>query len=285
VLYVKWIQEGKVYTGSFCTVQGIMQQLGDTGSALATLAIAIHSFVVVFRGTRHGKRSTAYGVVGLTWIFIAFFIAMGVSIHTHGSSFYETPVGYWCWIGIHYKAEQIAGQYIWVWVTMFVSFLAYTPLFLWARGNISVSETHSWSFQLQRSIDAGQGIDPNNDRRWRSVRMIVYPIVFAVTTLPLSVVRWKSGFGSSRHPFPTATFVVEFIYGLSGAFNVLLFLFTRSNLLVPRDRLWVAPGPVPPPLTDGEELGPVLPNGHMRPEHILADPPPRTDDEETARSP
>ena len=55
VLYVKWIHEGKVYTGSFCTAQGksqyssiwfgprtiifvgIVQQLGDTGSALATL--------------------------------------------------------------------------------------------------------------------------------------------------------------------------------------------------------------------------------------------------------
>jgi hypothetical protein len=55
-MYVKWIHEGKVYTGDFCTAQGecrclcisfgdssdtftagIVQQLGDTGSALATL--------------------------------------------------------------------------------------------------------------------------------------------------------------------------------------------------------------------------------------------------------
>jgi hypothetical protein len=56
VIYVKWVHEGKVYTGDFCTAQGksarsfvsleeltnifvagILQQLGDTGSALATL--------------------------------------------------------------------------------------------------------------------------------------------------------------------------------------------------------------------------------------------------------
>lgn len=35
----------------------------------------------------------AYTVVGLTWMFIAFFIAMTVAIHTRGSQFYETPVG------------------------------------------------------------------------------------------------------------------------------------------------------------------------------------------------
>jgi len=62
-----------------------------------------------------------------------------------------------------------------------------------------------------------------------------YPLVFAVTTLPLSVVRWRSGFGSTSRRMPTATFVVEFIYSLSGAVNVLLFLLTRPELLLPRN--------------------------------------------------
>jgi hypothetical protein len=60
-----------------------------------------------------------------------------------------------------------------------------------------------------------------------------YPLVFAVVALPLSVVRWSTGFGSAE---PTATFAVEFIYSLSGALNVLLFLFTRSPLLLPRNK-------------------------------------------------
>jgi hypothetical protein len=70
-----------------------------------------------------------------------------------------------------------------------------------------------------------------------------YPLVFAVITLPLSVVRWRSGFGSNIRHFPTATFAVEFIYSLSGALNVLLFLYTRSDLFLPRNRLGVAPKP------------------------------------------
>jgi hypothetical protein len=74
-----------------------------------------------------------------------------------------------------------------------------------------------------------------------------YPIVFAVVALPLSVVRWTTGFGSTTRHMPAATFAVEFIYSLSGALNVGLILLTRSPLLLPRGasrdrhRLGVAP--------------------------------------------
>jgi len=213
---IKWIGEGKLYTGGFCTTQGILLQLGDTGSALATLVIAVHTFVVVLWNHEHSSVYAAYFIVALTWAFVAFFTAMGVTIHTQGSNFYETPVGYWCWIGTRFKAEQYSGQYVWVWLTMLVSFFAYTPLFFWARGNISISRRHWWKLKCHRSMQAEQDIDPDTDSRWRSVRMIAYPIVFTVTTLPLSVVRWESDFGSARQQFSTATFTVVFIYGLTG---------------------------------------------------------------------
>src|ERR1700733_9555763 len=91
------------------------------------------------------------------------------------------------------------------------------------------------------------------------VAIYSYPVVFAVITLPLGAVRWSSGFGRKRHRLPTATFVVEFIYSLSGALNVLLFLFTRSDLLLPRNRLGVAPGDSELDVQTGHELGPTLP--------------------------
>ena len=51
-----------------------------------------------------------------------------------------------------------------------------------------------------------------------------------MVTLPLSVVRLKSGF--STH-LSSATFTVESIYSLSGVLNVTLILLTRSPLLLP----------------------------------------------------
>ena len=59
--------------------------------------------------------------------------------------------------------------------------------------------------------------------------------MFAGITLPLTGVRLKTGFGRFQRHLTAATFAVEFIYSLSGALNVLLFLFTRSDLLLPRN--------------------------------------------------
>jgi hypothetical protein len=130
---------------------------------------------------------------------------------------------------------------------MIVSFLTYTPLFFWARGIITVNPSHWWKFQVHK--EPVLAIDPGGMKR-RSISMIAfviypshkllqdltsfvqsYPIVFVVVTLPLSVVRLKSGFGTR---LSSATFVVECIYSLSGAVNVALILLTRSPLLLPR---------------------------------------------------
>ena len=56
-----------------------------------------------------------------------------------------------------------------------------------------------------------------------------------MVTLPYSVVHWKTHFGDVAHRLPIATFGVYVLFGLSGAFNVLLFLFTRPSLLLPRN--------------------------------------------------
>jgi len=54
---------------------------------------------------------------------------------------------------------------------MFISFLTYTPLFFWARGNISVSPTHWWKFRMHQGKDVVQDIDPDGRKR-RSIGMI-----------------------------------------------------------------------------------------------------------------
>jgi hypothetical protein len=132
---------------------------------------------------------------------------------------------------------------------MFVSFLAYTPLFFWARGNVTAGRQDWWKFQINRDKNYMKTEDPDSWQR-RSIAMLAfvaspscafssgsniayysYPLVFAVITLPLSVVRFKSGFGSKTRHLATETFAVEFLYSLSGALNVLLIIFTRSDIL------------------------------------------------------
>jgi len=235
VLDVKWAHEGKVYTGGYCTAQGAIQQLGETGVALATLTIAIHTVIVVMWGKLKNQLAVAYIVVAFIWVFVILFVSVGVSVHTRGSNYYETPTPYWCWIGDgeQYNAERIAGEYFWLWITLFITTFSYIPLFFWARGLVSVSPEHWWKirFHSNRETEGVQIIDPRQKRR--ALGMIAYPLVYSVIVLPLSVVRWITGFGSSTHRLPSeATFIVIFIYSLSGAFNTILYLLTRSELLL-----------------------------------------------------
>ena len=91
---------------------------------------------------------------------------------------YLSYIQYWCWIGNgeRYNAERIAGEYFWLWLTLFVSILAYIPLYFWARGNVTVSTKHWWSFEFHSNEgnDVVQ-IDPDGRKR-RSLGMIAYVI-------------------------------------------------------------------------------------------------------------
>jgi len=119
-----------------------------------------------------------------------------------------------------------------MWVTLFVSLITYSLLFLWARGSLTVGPTRWWSIRIHRA--SSERIDLSGGKR-RSAKMIAYPIVFAIVVLPPSVVRFRTGFGQETHHIPHAwTFAVQFVYCLSGALNVLLFLTTRSGLLLPK---------------------------------------------------
>lgn len=60
-----------------------------------------------------------------------------------------------------------------------------------------------------------------------------YPIVYSLSIMPLSVVRWavyvqEAQTGASQVP-PVYTFIAVSIFGLSGFFNVILLLTTRRT--------------------------------------------------------
>ncbi|KZP09505.1 hypothetical protein FIBSPDRAFT_679383, partial [Athelia psychrophila] len=227
VLDLRWVHDGNIPMGGYCTAQGIIQQIGETGSALATLAIAIYSVFAVLWGKLSRNFVAAYLVVGITWIFVAMLVSIGVPRYGRN---YETPDGFWCWIGKKHSIDRYLGEYVWMWAAMLVSFLAYTPLFFWARGNLRIAPAYWWKIRFHKIIPDEYNIDPDGQKR-RAMGLIAYPLVFALIVLPLSVVRWTSDFGTSKHKLVVLTFATQFLHSLSGAFNVLLFLFTRSGLL------------------------------------------------------
>ncbi|RDB16862.1 hypothetical protein Hypma_002509 [Hypsizygus marmoreus] len=234
VMDIKWINEGTVQIGNFCAAQGVIQQLGETGVAMTTLLIAIYTFIGVWWRIGMGVSSVrvAKVMVCLVWLFVLLMIVIGNATHSDKHELFESPTPYWCWLGQNYLQFRIWGEYFWFWITLAFSVFAYTLLFLWSRGNITLDEYSWWKFSIHRSSK----FDVNNRNRLQSLIMLAYPIVYSILILPLSVVRWI-GFvqergGGTNTISASATMAVTSIYGLSGALNVVLLLTTRPNSIL-----------------------------------------------------
>jgi len=230
ITHIKWIQKGEIFQGSYCTAQGILQQAGEAGSAMVTTTIAIYTFIVVMWGIFERELLFAYLAISFIWIFLFFFIGITVGTQTHGTQHYMTPAGFWCWIGdgSRYNAERYAGEYAWMWTALAVSLFTYVPLSSIALGIGLRANKDRWCrFEFYRQPDRVEG------HRRRAISMIAYPFVYFMLVIPISVVRWVSGFGSGAKVVPSAaSLATEFIYSLSGLANVFIFLFTRSDLFM-----------------------------------------------------
>ncbi|KAI5120663.1 hypothetical protein M0805_008000 [Coniferiporia weirii] len=227
---IRWAHTGYVHTGGFCAAQGSIQQLGEASVAMTTLAIALQTFVAVcFRKFVHDIKP-AIAIVIFIWTYVILFVSIGAGVN--GSSNYYVPTPYWCWIGANFSQERIFGEYFWLWLTLFVSIFVYVPLFLWGNGYLKVDKTHWWKVSCRLQPKALSEEENARDRPPSlSLAILGYPVLYSILILPLSVARWITFSGSSPEP-SAATFAAVFIFGLSGAANVLLLLTTRPNLLL-----------------------------------------------------
>jgi len=257
---MKWVIEGEVNVGTFCTTQGVIQQLGETGVALATLSIAMQTFVTIW-WLKDPKIPNAFIYVGIQWAFVLLFVIIGFAVNSRPpSKYYSTPTPYWCWIGQHFQAEEIAGEYAWFWVTLLVSIALYLPLFLLHLGVIEPGQ--SW-YAPTPNQERGEvqvqskALSRKPPKLWTA---IVYPSVYFLVIMPLSIVRWI-GFGQettdgASHIPPVVTFIFAIPLSLSGVFNAILYLLTRTWLFWPeREADPEAPDPVAEPDNGYETSG------------------------------
>jgi hypothetical protein len=189
---------------------GIIKQFGAASVALTTLVcvrpiaqvsyvdpmnfqvIAAFTFIGIWWGRGARMLVTAKITIGLVWLFVILIVAIPNIIHHDKHQLYiaPTPVGrifvfpynfidvdiwkFWCWIGSRYLGFRIVGEYLWLWVTLFVSLLAYIPLFFWSRGNITVSDKSWWKFSIHRTTDS---FEDQDGHRSYALTMIAYVLL------------------------------------------------------------------------------------------------------------
>ncbi|KAH9978828.1 hypothetical protein BGW80DRAFT_1455547 [Lactifluus volemus] len=212
VLNVRWAHNGIVTTGSYCTAQGIIQQSGELGVALTILLLGTHTFVTALWSVGIEARRPAFGLVGLICVFIALWVGLGNGLNKK----YETPTPYWCFISHRYFAERLSGSYIWIWIALFASIVLYIPVYFWATGRLLVNN---------RSLNRSQLGTPN---RRATLRLLLLPLAYLLSILPLTATHWWA-----HQSVPSAVlFFNASMLNLSGAFEVVLFLFSQTQLLL-----------------------------------------------------
>ncbi|KAH9048332.1 hypothetical protein EDB84DRAFT_263787 [Lactarius hengduanensis] len=222
ILDVRWAHDGIVTTGHYCTAQGVIQQIGQLGVALITLIITVYSFVVALWNIGIQARHFAFGTVALASLFIALWVGIGNGVHKN----FVTPSPYWCWISPEYKLERLAGEYIWMWIALFVSVVMYLPLYFWTKGRLSVNPEKWYKFRLGKS----DGEYCEYPQRQAALGMLFYPLAYSLMVLPLTIARWS--LFNHKEVSSAATFFGVSMFNLSGAINVLLFLIVRPQLLL-----------------------------------------------------
>ncbi|KIO20481.1 hypothetical protein M407DRAFT_29889 [Tulasnella calospora MUT 4182] len=230
VLSLKWALEKKTYCSVYCTAQGVIQHLGETGVALGTLVIGLHTFLTVFF---HFKppRWAWLAVITVQWLFLGLYIVIAY-FKTKGPIPYYAPTPFcalgsdwrWCWISSEHDPDRIFAEYLWMWIAAFSNIALYIPLFFLLRGNIHVNPVTrkiTFNFNLKSSVGncfrrrkgrgqewdmmgggaarggpgtASTSTTTSNSNEKEALKLIWYPISYAAVILPISIARWSTSF-------------------------------------------------------------------------------------------
>ncbi|KAI0247659.1 hypothetical protein BJV78DRAFT_1243814 [Lactifluus subvellereus] len=224
---IKWVMDASVRPGSFCSVQGAVKHISDVGwltRALhcRTLVISLYTFrTLCFMNvlsyyddqlheekTRRKRVHRSLVVVVYVWAGVALIVVVNVAVN-----------GMECWIRSEYSIQRTACDFGLLWITAAANIVIYAILFLYFREPVNIHGPLKQAFGLLfvRCPSA-------------SVILFLYPLVYILTVLPVSITAPYRTLQHHRVPFAVTVFV-DTICLSSGLLSVILFSTTRPFLL------------------------------------------------------
>jgi len=110
---LKWAHDGAVRTGSFCTAQAAIKQLGNLSSALWAIVIAVHVFITIFWERKWGRfvaPTVAVAVWALVFFMVTVISLVGIAKNELGP--WWGVESFWCGIAGNYWAESFLVEYL-----------------------------------------------------------------------------------------------------------------------------------------------------------------------------
>ncbi|KZV92206.1 hypothetical protein EXIGLDRAFT_769185 [Exidia glandulosa HHB12029] len=231
LISIQWLWQGYTVCGTVCNVQGALKVLSDSGSSMYSLAIAVHTFfVIVLSWTPPTTFRIPAMVVGLSWMYRLVFYAAIVGTQQAGKPLFA-PTPFWCWISAAYHHEREPAFYLWLWSSTGLSILLYVPMFLRIRGNLEVDPSRFWRISLRRTPTPIEVFGPTTRLADQSRKMLMYPVVYIVLSVPFSVMRWAANFRGTHTVDTPWYFLCISLHNCEGLANVLLLTMTRPSIL------------------------------------------------------
>jgi len=231
VLNFRWVSQGAITPGEFCTAQGGIKQAGNVGTALWSFFISVHLFNLLF--LRYPDTKTGmFAALVLGWALVGTIVLVGpATIQKSQIGPYFGVSGLWCWIAKEYPLPRFYLEYFFEFLSAGFGFILYTAILLRVRGNLCLHDGrwrlrflargNGWRLLISRDV-----IDASMAKV--AVAMVWYPVAYSLLILPVALSRLISFTG--QHVPTWATILCDFIFNLTGFVNVVLFICTRRLL-------------------------------------------------------
>ncbi|KZT10984.1 uncharacterized protein LAESUDRAFT_755612 [Laetiporus sulphureus 93-53] len=220
ILNMRWVANGEIIAGHYCTFQGFIKQSADVSTAIWSFLIALHTFLVVFLRWNMPRRSL-YAMFFGGWGFVLLIIIIGpASYRKEWGPFYGIA-GYWCWISSNYDTDRLVLDYLWLFVSAALTFILYILVYLNLRGNVTTS-----GIVLHRDSMVVRTV--HTQVVALAKQMLIYPVAYTILILPITICRFVewSGYGVSE----SVSAFADSVFLMQGLVDVILFLVTRRVL-------------------------------------------------------
>ncbi|KAI0811949.1 hypothetical protein GGR55DRAFT_603411 [Xylaria sp. FL0064] len=214
LLSMSWVIQDKIAVGSsVCFVQGLFVSMGDLASSLFMSAIAIHTFYSIVYKYRPPHK-LLYLYIALLWAFVYLISLLPIAGTMNGASAggFFVRAGPWCWINKSYSDIRLLTHYIFIFISIGLSWTLYTAIFI----------------SLRRQYRRG-GIAEADSKGYHHPVFLVYPVIYLICILPLSIGRASTMAG--REPSLGYFCSAGALVASNGWLDVLLFTTTRRSIV------------------------------------------------------
>ncbi|KAI0974009.1 hypothetical protein F4678DRAFT_394454 [Xylaria arbuscula] len=214
ILSTTWVVQDRVAVGTgTCFAQGLFVSLGDLASSLFMSAIAIHTFFSIVYKYRPPHK-TLYICIVLVWAFIYLisFLPVAGTLNGASSGGFFVRAGPWCWINEKYSDIRLLTHYLFIFISIALSWSLYTAIFVY----------------LRRQYKRGH-LDEADGKGHHHPGFLIYPVVYLICILPLAAGRAATMAGKT--PSLSYFCLAGALVASNGWLDVLVFATTRRSLV------------------------------------------------------